>query len=154
MLLHMLAEVVKNVRLTPQPLGVPRPSSPKLMARGMLMSLALSLKSDPKSVYSILRSVVAVLLPLFHNLILAGLFPSFVQWTHFFLSDKSASVVYQTHQNRSFRVRGGVLQGSVLGRVFFSFHPWSLYVSACLPSAALFMLTSWQSVPPPPTQFL
>ena len=59
---------------------------------------------------------------LFHKLILAGLLPCFVRWTPSFLSDRCACVVFRNHKSRSFRVRGGVLQGSVLGPVFFSLH--------------------------------
>ena len=57
---------------------------------------------------------------LFHKLISAGLPPCFARWTQSFLSDRRASVVFQNHKSRFFRVRRGVLQGSVLGRVFFS----------------------------------
>ena len=57
---------------------------------------------------------------LFHKLILAGLPPCFARWTRSFLSDRRASVVYQNHKSRSFRVRRGVPQGSVLGPVHFS----------------------------------
>ena len=56
---------------------------------------------------------------LFHKLISAGLPPCFVRWTQSFLSDTRASVVYQNHKSRSFRVRRGVPQGSVLGPVLF-----------------------------------
>ena len=42
---------------------------------------------------------------LFHKLILAVLPPCFAQWTQSFLSDRRASVVYQNHKSRSFRVR-------------------------------------------------
>ena len=57
---------------------------------------------------------------LFHKLISAGLPPCFARWTQSFLSDRRASVVYQNHKSRSFRVRRGVPQGSVLGPVLFS----------------------------------
>ena len=57
---------------------------------------------------------------LFHKLISAGLPPCFACWSQSFLSDRRASVVYQNHESRSFRVRRGVPQGSVLGPVLFS----------------------------------
>ena len=57
---------------------------------------------------------------LFHKLITAGLPPCFARWTQSFLSDRRASVVFQNHKSRSFRVRRGVPQGSVLGPVLFS----------------------------------
>ena len=57
---------------------------------------------------------------LFHKLISAGLPPCFARWTRSFLSDRRASVVFQNHKSRSFRVRRGVPQGSVLGPVLFS----------------------------------
>ena len=43
----------------------------------------------------------------------------FARWTQSFLSDRRACVVYQNHKSRSFRVRRGVPQGSVLGPVLF-----------------------------------
>ena len=57
---------------------------------------------------------------LFHKLISGSLPPCFARWTQSFLSDRRASVVYQNHKSRSFRVRRGVPQGSVLGPVLFS----------------------------------
>ena len=45
---------------------------------------------------------------LYHKLISAGLLPCFARWTQSFLSDRRASVVYQNHKSRSFRVRRGV----------------------------------------------
>ena len=57
---------------------------------------------------------------LFHKLISAGLPPCFARWTQSFLSDRRACVVFQNHKSRSFRVRRGVSQGSVLGPVLFS----------------------------------
>ena len=57
---------------------------------------------------------------LFHKLISAGLFSRFARWTQSFLSDRRASVVYQNHKSRSFRVRRGVPQESVLGPALFS----------------------------------
>ena len=81
---------------------------------------------------------------LFHKLISAGLPPCFARWTQSFLSDRRACVVYQNHKSRSFRVRRGVPQGSVLGPVVFS-----LFIND-LPSAALFTLTIWPFGPPPP----
>ena len=59
---------------------------------------------------------------LFHKLISAGLPSCFACWTQSFLSDRRACVVYQNHKSRSFRVRRGVLQASVLGPVLFSLH--------------------------------
>ena len=57
---------------------------------------------------------------LFRKLISAGLPPCFARWTQSFLSDRRACVVFQNHKSRSFRVRRGVLQASVLGPVLFS----------------------------------
>ena len=57
---------------------------------------------------------------LFHKFISAGLPPCFARWTQSFLSDRRACVVFQNHKSRSFRVRRGVPQGSVLGPVLFS----------------------------------
>ena len=57
---------------------------------------------------------------LFHKLISTGLPPCFARWTQSFLSDRRACVVFQNHKSRSFRVRRGVPQGSVLGPVLFS----------------------------------
>ena len=57
---------------------------------------------------------------LFHKLISAGLPPCFACWTQSFLSDRRACVVYQNHKSCSFRVRQGVLQGSILESVLFS----------------------------------
>ena len=58
---------------------------------------------------------------LFHKLIFPGLRPCFVRWTQSFLSDRRACVVDQNHKSRFFRVRQGVLQGSILGPVFSLF---------------------------------
>ena len=57
---------------------------------------------------------------LFHKLISAGFLPCFARWNQSFLSDRRACVVFQNHKSRSFRVRCGVPQGSVLGTVLFS----------------------------------
>ena len=59
---------------------------------------------------------------LFHKLISAGLLPCFARWIQSILSDRRASVVYQNHKSRSFRVRRDVPQGSVLGPVLLSLH--------------------------------
>ena len=59
-------------------------------------------------------------LALFHKLISAGLPPCFARWTQSFLSDRRACVVYQSHRSRSFGVRRGVPQESVLAPVLFS----------------------------------
>ena len=47
---------------------------------------------------------------LFHKLISAGLPPCFARWTQSYLSDRRASVVYQNHKSRSFRICRGVPQ--------------------------------------------
>ena len=56
---------------------------------------------------------------LFHKLISVGLPLCFARWTQSFLSDRRACVVYQNHKSRSFRVRRGVPQGSILSPVLF-----------------------------------
>ena len=87
----------------------------------------------------------------FHKLISAGLPPCFARWTQSFLSDRRASVVFQNHKSRPFRVRRGVPQGSVLGPVLFSLSSLMIFRLLCLlPSAALFALTIWPFDPPPP----
>ena len=59
-------------------------------------------------------------LALFHKLISSGLPLCFASWTRSFPSDRRACVVFQSHKNRTFRVRRGVLQESVLDPVLFS----------------------------------
>ena len=91
---------------------------------------------------------------LFHKLISAGLPACFARWTQSFLSDRRACVVFQNRKSRSFRVRRGVPQGSVLGPVLFS-----LFISdlpASLPSSiscSLYAddLAIWSSSPSVPT---
>ena len=91
---------------------------------------------------------------LFHKLISAGLSPCFARWTQSFLSDRRACVVYQNHTSRSFRVRRGVPQGSVVGPVLFS-----LFINdlpASLPSSVSCSLYNddlaiWSSSPSVPT---
>ena len=91
---------------------------------------------------------------LFHKLISAGLPPCFARWTQPFLSDRRACVVYQNHKSRSFRVRRGVPQGSVLGPVLLS-----LFINdlpASLPSSVSCSLYAddlafWSSYPSAPT---
>ena len=91
---------------------------------------------------------------LFHKLISAGLPPCFARWTQSFLSDRRACVVFQNHKSRSFRVRRGVPQGSVLGPVLFS-----LFINdlpASLPSSVSCSLYAddlaiWFSSPSVPT---
>ena len=90
---------------------------------------------------------------LFHKLISASLPPCFARWTQSFLSDRRACVVFQNHKSRSFRVRRGVPQGSVLGPVLFSLFindlPASLpYSVSCSPYADdLAIWSSSSSVP-------
>ena len=91
---------------------------------------------------------------LFHKLISAGLPPCFARWTQSFLSDWRASVVFQNHKSRSFRVRRGVPQGSVFGPVVFSLFINDLLAS--LPSSVSCSLYAdnlaiWSSSPSVPT---
>ena len=90
---------------------------------------------------------------LFHKLILAGLPPCFACWTQFSLSDRRACVVFQNHKSRSFRVRRGVPQGSVLGPVLFPVFINNL--TASLSSSVICSLyadnsTIWPSTPRSP----
>ena len=89
-----------------------------------------------------------------HKLISADLPPCFARWTQSFLSDRRASVVYQNHKSRSFRVRRGVPQGSVVGPILFSFFINAFPVS--LPSSVSCSLFAddqaiWCSSPSVPT---
>ena len=86
---------------------------------------------------------------LFNKLISAGLPPCFARWTHPFLSDRRASVVFQNHKSCSFRVRRGVL-GRVLFSLFINDIPASLPSSV---SCFLYAdnLAIWSSSPSIPT---
>ena len=91
---------------------------------------------------------------LFHKLITVDLPPCFARWTQSFLADRRASVVYQNHKSHSFRVRRGILQGSVLGSVLFSLFINNLPPS--LPSSVSCSLYAddlaiWSSSPSVPT---
>ena len=56
---------------------------------------------------------------LFHKLLSLKLPPCFVLWVRSFLSDRRAKVQVGGSRSRSFRIRRGVPQGSVLGPVLF-----------------------------------
>ena len=56
---------------------------------------------------------------LFHKLLSLKLPPCFVLWVHSFLSDRRAKIQVGGSHSRSFRIRRGVPQGSVLGPVLF-----------------------------------
>ena len=89
----------------------------------------------------------------FHKLISAGLPLCFARWTQSFLSDRRSCVVFQNHKSRSFPVRRGVPQESVLGAVLFSLFinnlPASMlsFVSCFLYADDLAIWSSSTSVP-------
>ena len=87
---------------------------------------------------------------LFHKLISAGLPPCFARWIQSFLSDRRACVVFQNHKSHFFRVRQGVLQGSVPFTIFINDLPASLFSSV---SCSLYAddLAIWSSSPSVPT---
>ena len=117
----------------------PRPSS-----RATLATIDFS-----KAIDSVWHSA------LFHKLISAGPPTCFVRWTQSFLSDRRACVIFQNHKSRSFQVRRGAPQGSVLGPALFSLFindlPASLSSSV---SCSLHDLTTWLFGPPPPRSLL
>ena len=91
---------------------------------------------------------------LFHKPISAGLPPCFARWAQSFLSDRRACVVFRNHKSPCFRVRRGVLQGSVLVAVLFS--PFINDLPASLPSSISCSLSTddlaiWSSSPSVPT---
>ena len=91
---------------------------------------------------------------LFHKPISAGLPPCFARRTQSFLSDRRACVVFQNHKSSCFRVRRGVLQGSVLVAALFS--PFINDLPASLPSSISCSLSTddlaiWSSSPLVPT---
>ena len=92
---------------------------------------------------------------LFHKLIWAGLPSCSARWTQSFLCDRRASVVFQNHKSRCFRVRGGVPQGSVFGPILFSLFinilPAPLPPSVSCPLYAD-DLAIWSSSPSVPTE--
>ena len=83
---------------------------------------------------------------LFHKFISAGLPPCFARWSQSFLSDRRACVVFQNQTSRSFRVRRGVPQGSVLGPVLFSLSSSMMFLLLCLPIDDLAIWSSSPSV--------
>ena len=76
----------------------------------------------------------------FHKFISAGLRPCFARWTQSFLSDRRASVAFQNHKSRSFRVRRGVPH-PFLALFYFLYSLMIFRLLCLLPSAALFTLT-------------
>ena len=89
---------------------------------------------------------------LFHKLLSLKLPPCFVFWVRSFLSDRRAKVQVGGSHSRSFRIRRGVPQGSVLGpSSSFCLLMTSLRIYFGVPMPPC-MLTIWPSGPPPQTR--
>ena len=85
-----------------------------------------------------------------HKLISGALPLCFACRTQYFLSHRWACVIFLYHKSRFFRVRRRILQDPFLA-LSFSLFPAIISLRLCLlPSAALFMLTTWPfgSFPP------
>ena len=118
-------------------------NKPRPRSRTILCTIDVSKAFDSVCHHSLSRKLIS-----------AGLPSCFARWAQSFLFNRRACVVFQNYKSRFFRVRRGVLQGSVFDPVAFSLFINNLPTSLFSPvSCSLYAddLAIWSFFPSVPT---